>query len=129
MNIALLVPATSHKRSYTCFKETDLYCYLFKSFFTTYSQEHKYTIYLGIDVDDKLYTDKDIQDNIIKFVGIMNNTDVQLSFFDNKHYKGKPCWIWNELFNRAYNDDCDYFILLKYFLLGVQIIGLVIFMI
>lgn len=110
MKIGVLVPITSNRRNWKSLVQTDLYEYFFKSFFTTYSDNHEYTIYLGIDNDDELYTDQAIQDNIFKFVGIMNNADVQFTYFDKKLYKGKPCWIWNELFDKAYNDGCDYFI-------------------
>jgi len=108
MNIALLVPATSHKRSYTCFKETDLYCYLFKSFFTTYSQEHNYTIYLGIDESDKFYQNKEIQNAIKKFISAMKNTEILIYDFDDS-YKGNVAGIWSQLYKEAY-DSNDYFI-------------------
>ena len=97
MNIALLVPATSHKRCYTSFKETDLYCYLFKSFFTTYTPEYNYTIYLGIDESDKFYQNKEIQNAIKKFISIMKNTEIYIFSFDDK-YKGNVAGLWTELY-------------------------------
>ena len=40
MKIALLIPCTSNNKEYNNFKDTDLYIYLFKSFFTTYDLNH-----------------------------------------------------------------------------------------
>lgn len=110
MKIGVLIPCTSNRREYKSLVQTDLYEYFFKSFFTTYSDEYEYKIYLGVDNDDDFYTNANVHDNIFKFVGIMKNCDIEINYYDPKMYKGKPCWIWNELFDKAYNDDCDYFI-------------------
>tara|TARA_Y100000593_G_C4291962_1_gene328700 strand:- start:424 stop:1152 length:729 start_codon:yes stop_codon:yes gene_type:complete len=110
MKIAILIPCTSNRREYKSLVQTDLYEYFFKSFFTTYSDEHEYNIYLGIDNDDDFYTNPSIQDNIFKFVGIMKNCEVEFNYFDPNMYKGKPCWIWNELYKKAITDEYDYFV-------------------
>ena len=78
MNIAILIPCTSNKRDYTCLKETDLFQYFFKSFFTTYSPEHNYTIYLGLDDDDKFYQNLQIQAEIQTFISVMKNTKINI---------------------------------------------------
>jgi len=109
-NIAILIPITSNKRNWTTFKETDFYSYFLKSFFATYNVEHNYIIYLGIDKDDKLYNQKIIQEEINRFINIMKNASVQFHFFDNLKYKGKPCWIWNELFKIAIKENNDYYV-------------------
>lgn len=110
MKIAILIPCTSNRREYKSLVQTDLYEYFFKSFFTTYSDEHEYKIYLGVDNDDDFYTNATIHDHIFKFVGIMKNCDIEISFFDPNMYKGKPCWIWNELYKKAITEECDYFV-------------------
>jgi hypothetical protein len=109
-NIAVLIPITSNKRNWENLKETDLYSHFFKSFFSTYSPEYYYTIYLGIDNDDDLYKQVSVQKDIDKFINIMKNSSVKMLFFDKKKYKGKPCWIWNELFKDAVKDNNDFFI-------------------
>jgi len=108
MKVAVLVPATSNKRSWTKFNQTDLYNNLFKTFFTTYNKNHTYTFYLGIDEDDKLYSDPNVIDEINFFIKIMANTDINIITF-NKSYKGKPCNIWNKLYEIALNNN-DYFL-------------------
>lgn len=108
MDIALLIPATSNKRCYTCFKDTDLYCYLFKSFFTTYNINHNYIIYLGIDENDKFYQSHEIQNEIKKFISVMKNTNIYIFSFD-KSYKGNVGAIWSYLYKEAYSSN-DYFI-------------------
>ena len=108
MNIAILIPCTSNKRDYTCLKETDLYMYFFKSFFTTYSPEHNYTIYLGLDDDDKFYQKLEIQAEIQKFISVMKNTKINIYSLDSS-YKGDPAGIWTSLFKLAYNHN-DYFV-------------------
>jgi hypothetical protein len=107
-NIALLVPATSNMRLYRSFKDTDLYNYLFKSFFTTYDQNYNYTIYLGLDSDDEFYNNPEVRYEIIKYVSVMRNTDVKF-YYLNKSYKGDPAGIWTYLFKEALKDN-DYFI-------------------
>jgi len=109
-NIAVLIPITSNKRNWQNLKETDLYSHFFKSFFTTYNPEFNYTIYLGIDKDDKLYNQENVQIEIDNFIKVMKNTSVKMLFLDNKKYKGKPCWIWNELFFYSIKDNNDYYI-------------------
>jgi len=109
VNIAVLIPATSKNRNWSTIEETDLYEILFKSFFTTCDQEHTYTIYLGIDKNDRFYTTHKIQEEIIRFVGVMKNTNIKFINFDRK-YNGNVCYIWNELFRISYDEDNDYFV-------------------
>ena len=106
-NIAVLVPVTSNMRLYQSFKDTDLYNYLFKTFFTTYDFNFNYTFYLGIDDDDKFYNDENIINEIKKYISVMKNTNVKLFFI--KNYKGNPAGIWTYLYKEALKDN-DYFI-------------------
>jgi hypothetical protein len=109
-NIAVLIPITSNKRKWKTLKETDLYDIFFKTFFATYNSNYNYTIYLGIDKDDELYNKQEVIDDIYRFINIMKNTKVKMIFFDKEKYKGKPCWIWNELFLFSIKDNNNYFI-------------------
>ena len=109
MKIAVIIPVTSNKCHYNNFQDTDLFNILFKSFFTTYSLDHVYKIYLGIDSDDKFYQNNNIQNDIKKFINVMKNTTIELLSIDSK-YKGNVCHIWNELFKKSYEDNNDYFV-------------------
>ena len=109
MKIALLVPCTSNKKQYTCFKDTDLYKYLFKSFFLTYNTEHEYVIYLGFDDDDIFYNSDRTRKDILRYVQVMKSCTVKFRTF-NHIFKGNPCGIWNGLFSVAIQDKNDYFV-------------------
>jgi len=109
-NIAVLIPITSNNRNWKTLKQTDFYCYFLKTFFATYNAEHSYTLYLGIDNNDKLYNKESVQEEIDRFIKIMKNASVKMIFFDNEKYKGKPCWIWNELFKDAIKENNDYYV-------------------
>ncbi len=52
-NIAVLIPVKSKPEYLNQFLKSDLYEYFFKSFFKNYDSEHKYTIYLGYQDNDK----------------------------------------------------------------------------
>lgn len=109
MKIAVIIPVTSNKCHYNNFQDTDLFNILFKSFFTTYSLDHVYKFYLGIDSDDKFYQNNNIQNEIKRFINVMKNTTIELLSIDSK-YKGNVCHIWNELFKKSYEDNNDYFV-------------------
>jgi len=110
MKIAVIIPVTSNRCQYNNFKDTDLFNYLFKSFFTTYDLDHEYMFYLGIDDDDKFYQNNNVQNDIRNFIKVMKNTSgVEFLTIDSIH-KGNVCHIWNELFKKAYEDNNDYFV-------------------
>ena len=54
--IGILVPSTTHMRDWKTIEETSLYSVFLKTFLTTYCKQHKYTIYLTIDDDDRIYS-------------------------------------------------------------------------
>ena len=109
MKIAVIIPVTSNKCNFISFKDTDLFNILFKSFFTTYNLNHEYKFYLGIDSDDKFYQDNTVQNDINKFINVMKNTSIEFLTIDSSN-KGNVCFIWNELFKKAYEDNYDYFV-------------------
>ena len=108
MKIGILIPSTSYKRDWTKFDETYLINYTLKSFLITYNQEHEYTFYVGIDREDKIYDNKDIQIKILRFVSIMKNINLKFMYMD-KIPKGHLTLMWNRLFDKAYDDGCEYF--------------------
>ena len=109
MKIAVIIPVTSNKCNFISFKDTDLFNILFKSFFTTYDSNYEYKFYLGIDSDDKFYQDNTVQNDIKRFINVMKNTSIEFLTIDSSN-KGNVCFIWNELFKKAYIDNYDYFV-------------------
>jgi hypothetical protein len=99
MDIAVLIPIKSTPDMNT-FKHTDLYNFFFKSFFKYYNWEHRYTIYLGYQEDDKLYSNIKEQEDIKRHFDAMKNADVYMYPFPDK-YKGNVVHIWNSLFDKA----------------------------
>jgi len=109
MKVAVLVPATSNRRNWKDFKHTDLYTNLFRSFFTTYNKNHTYTFFLGIDEDDKLYNDIDVIKEITQFINSMRGAEIHITKFGYE-YKGKPCHIWNKLYEISLQCNNDYYL-------------------
>ena len=108
MKIGVLIPATSNGREWNNYKETYLYINTLKSFLLTYDKEHSYTFYIGIDRNDKVYDDKLNQEELTRFCSIMTNIEIEFMYMDDIS-KGHLTIMWNVLFNKAYNDGCDYF--------------------
>ena len=106
--IGILVPSTSNKRPWNKIEDTTLYTVFLKTFLTTYCKQHTYTIYLVIDDDDKVYSDPNNKNKLLRFINIMKN--VELEFIStNGIPKGWVTHMWNRAFQKAYDDNCDYF--------------------
>ena len=106
--IGILVPSTTHMRDWKSMEETSLYSVFLKTFLTTYCKQHKYTIYLTIDDDDRIYSNPNEKIKLIRFIKIMTN--VELQFVSTKDIpKGWVTHMWNRAFKQAYDDNCDYF--------------------
>lgn len=108
MKIGFLIPSTSHQRNWSSFDETYLIKHTLKSFLITYDNEHSYTFYIGVDDGDKIYDNKKIQSDILRFVSVMKNIELEFIYMRNVK-KGHLTVMWNQLFDKAYNDGCDYF--------------------
>ena len=108
MKIGVLIPATSNGREWNNYKKTYLYINTLKSFLLTYDKEHSYTFYIGIDRNDKVYDDKLNQEEFTRFCSIMTNIKIEFMYMDDIS-KGHLTIMWIVLFNKAYNDGCDYF--------------------
>ena len=106
--VALLIPSTTHERNWKNYSETDLYKINMKSLLLTYCQDHSYTYYIGIDDDDKIYSDPKQQEAFKRFINIMKNVDIQFISMKNIK-KGHLTAMWNRLFKKAYEDGCEYF--------------------
>ena len=108
MKVALLIPSTSNGRNWETYKDAYLYTHTLKTFLLTYDKEHNYIFYIGIDKDDKIFDNKEQQEQLTRFCSIMKNVDIQFIYMDNIP-KGHLTKMWNKLFNISYNDNCDYF--------------------
>ena len=101
MKVAFLVPTTSHNRDWKTIEETYLYKYFLQSL--TLSTNYKYTVYLGVDHDDKLFNEEKLKE-LFKKEGLILKT-IYLSGIE----KGHVTEIWNRLFKIAYEEGNDYF--------------------
>lgn len=106
--IGILIPSTTNKRDWTTIKETHLYDIFLKSFLTTYTKGHKYTIYLIIDNDDKVFSKKSEIDFLRSFIKVMVDVELKIIYSDDIP-KGFVTHMWNKAFQIAYDDGCDYF--------------------
>ncbi len=110
MNIAILIPTTTNNTKFKKLEDTHLFKFCLPSLCNTLPTQNnfKFTIYYGIDKCDKilnkLQTKKKLQNTKL----YKNISKINLITFDVD--KGNVVAIWNELFNRAYNDNNDYFI-------------------
>tara|TARA_Y100000748_G_scaffold273422_1_gene247912 strand:+ start:49 stop:792 length:744 start_codon:yes stop_codon:yes gene_type:complete len=106
--IAIIIPCTSNGREWTNFKDTYLFNLTLKTFILSYDKEHIYTFYLGIDRNDKIFDDKNIQQEIGRFLKVMKNINVKFIYLDDVS-KGHLTKMWNILFDIAYKENNDYF--------------------
>jgi len=102
MKVAFLVPTTSHNRDWKTIEETYLYKYFLQSLPSTLSK-HEYTVYLGVDHDDKLFNEEKLKE-LFKKEGLILKT-IYLSGIE----KGHVTEIWNRLFKIAYEEGNEYF--------------------
>ena len=57
--VGLLIPCTSHKRSWKSIKESYLYQISLKTFLLTQDKEHHYIFYIGIDRRDRIFDNQE----------------------------------------------------------------------
>ena len=108
IHIGVLIPSTTRNRTWKTLEETTLFSIFFPSFFSTYCNQFKYTIYLVIDDDDPILTTTNSRSQLDKYVSIMQNTSIQY-ISANGIQKGWVTHMWNRAFKKAYDDGCDYF--------------------
>jgi len=108
-NVALLIPCTSKGRNeWKNIKDTYLMELTLKHFLLTQDKEHKYTIYIGYDNDDRIFSIPGEQDQIKRFSLVFKNVDFKFIKYTNIT-KGHVTKMWNVLFKEAYDDGCEYF--------------------
>ncbi len=108
MKVALLVPCTSNMRSdWNCMKDTFLYHFTLKTFLATCDKEHEYVLYVGYDPGDRIFSKPEEQKVILAFPKAFKFLTVK--FIEMNAKKGHLTRMWNQLFQIAYDDGCDYF--------------------
>ena len=95
MKIGILVPVCSRKQTWTAYEECYLHSALIPSFASTKSEGYEYVFYIGVDDDDLFF---------LEHADRLPGTVVIL--YDCRH---APARAWNRLFQRAYEDGCEYF--------------------
>jgi hypothetical protein len=106
--IGILIPSTSRWCNWSTYQESHLYKYTLKTFLKTYDKEHHYIFYIGIDKGDEIYDNEDVKIKFKRFLSVMKNVDIEFIYMDGLA-KGHLTVMWNSLFEKSYNDGCDYF--------------------
>tara|TARA_R110002126_G_scaffold107696_2_gene243408 strand:- start:3 stop:710 length:708 start_codon:yes stop_codon:yes gene_type:complete len=102
--IAFLVPATTNRRDWKDYTETDLYMFLLKSLEDHPPDGVEITMLIGYDADDTMYS---VAENRMKFNAVFDNIILKWYEYDAS-YKGKPTWIWNSLGDIAINQGFEW---------------------
>ena len=107
--IGLLIPCTSKGRNlWKNVDDTYLINLTLKHFLLTQDKEHEYVIYIGYDYDDRIFSVEEQQFKINRFSYVFKNVSFQFIKYTDIP-KGHVTKMWNVLFEKAYNDGCDYF--------------------
>jgi len=104
-----LIPSTSTGRVWKDYKDTYLYQNTLRSFLQTYDKEYHTHFYIGIDRNDPIYDAPENKENFKRFVNVMKNVDIEFVYMENVN-KGHLTVMWNQLYDKAISDDCDYFV-------------------
>jgi len=119
--IALLVLSTSKGRDeWKTMTDTYLYNFTVKTFLLTYNQKsealanqnyippkNEYVVYIGVDRGDRIF-DNPAQQEIVKRLSRVF-TNVEFRFQVTDAAKGHVTVMWNQIFQTAYDEGCDYF--------------------
>jgi len=112
MKVGLIIPVTSNKRNWKTIEETYLYNYTLKTFLLTYDKtdDISYVFYIGYDKGDKIFDNIENQNKFVRFISIMQNVSIEFICLDPEIEKGHVTKMWNQLFQYAYDNGCEYFI-------------------
>jgi|9_EtaG_2_1085328.scaffolds.fasta_scaffold00298_19 hypothetical protein len=114
MKISFLIPSTTKGTKFKKLEDTYLFRFLIPSLLGTISTEHKYTLYLALDDDDKLYSKVQTKKKILNkdiYKKFNKNINLDIKVLSTKNIdKGNVVGYWNMLFKKAYEDNNDYFV-------------------
>ncbi len=108
--IALLIPCTSKKRDWETINESYIYNYTLKTFLRQLKdcdREYEYIVYIGYDKNDRIFSVPEQQDILKKYSRIF--TFLHFEFVEMDAPPGYLTKMWNQLYKKAYEDDCEYF--------------------
>ena len=106
MKIAFLIPSTTRNRPWKKIEETYLYTIFGESFLNTLSDDIDYSIYINIDIDDPIYSKKGEKEKFERFIG----EKAKIKWIDDGQVqKGFLTLMWNYLFDKALEDNNEYF--------------------
>jgi len=106
MKIAFLIPSTTKNRPWKKMEETYLYTVFGESFLNTLSDDIDYSIYINIDIDDPIYSKKGEKEKFERFIG----EKAKIKWISDGHIqKGFLTLMWNYLFEKALEDNNEYF--------------------
>ena len=105
MKVAFLIPITSNHRNWKNILDCYLLNYTFKSFLQTKNNENEYAFYIGFDHDDTFFIN-----HMNELQQIFNDYSIKLhiTLYENIP-KGHVTIMWNVLYQKAYDDNYDYF--------------------
>jgi hypothetical protein len=76
----------------------------------SWDSDLEYELSIGIDDDDPFYAERENQTILLQDVRrALHGRRATVSFHPLRGMAHAPCWLWNELFARAYDDGADYF--------------------
>ena len=100
-NVAFLIPMTSKGNSWEKIEDSFFNKYFINTFKKYFPKNMKYTFYLGVDWDEKIYTKENLI-NLLK--NNLNNFNYELDVTIYKDIrKGFLTRLWNILYHKAYN--------------------------
>ena len=108
MKIGILIPSTSKGRNWRYYKESYLYNITLKTFLLSYDKEHSYEFYIGIDRGDPILDKDESKNGINNLKKVFKNLNFDFIYMDGIT-KGHLTVMWNRLFKKALDDNCDYF--------------------
>jgi hypothetical protein len=114
--IGILIPSTSNKRNWQSYNDTYLYNITLKTFVnsvdTADEQETKYlyVFYIGIDRNDPVLDTTSFRDEINNYISGIKNVNLEFQYiYMDEIVKGHLTVMWNRLFKKALDDNCNYF--------------------
>ena len=108
MKIGILIPSTSRNRNWNSIKDSYLYNCLIKSLLLTCDSGYDYHVYVVVDDDDPIYSNPTEKKELQRFTKVFHHLHIHF-LSSNGIPKGWVTHMWNRAFQKAYDDDCDYF--------------------
>jgi len=106
MKVAFLIPSTTRKSPWRKMEDTYLYSIFGQSFLNTISEDIEYTIYINIDIDDPIYRHNKEKKKLELLIG----EKAKIKWIDDGQVqRGFLTLMWNYLFEKALEDNNDYF--------------------